>query len=112
MFAAKSTLLFAVFAISIRLASAIPPACLLAAVKCVSNKFYQRFHSDNDCSTQSNPADLPTLCGKDSSKVQEQIRSLCGDKTEAALDAYRNTCKAIGKTIRTLMLCGIWYLKA
>jgi hypothetical protein len=54
-------------------------------------------------STQSSPADLPTLCGKDSSEVQEQIRDLCGDDTDAALDSYRSTCTAIGKSIRTFM---------
>ena len=43
MFSTKSTLFFAAVAISLRLASAIPPACLLAAVKCVSSNIPLKF---------------------------------------------------------------------
>ena len=50
-------------------------------------------------STQQSPADLPTLCGSDSSKVQAAIKKVCGDNTQAALDAFANTCKGAGKTV-------------
>lgn len=50
-------------------------------------------------STESNPADLPTLCGSDSSKVQAQIKKLCGDNTDAALKAYKETCGSVGESV-------------
>lgn len=50
-------------------------------------------------STQSNPADVARLCGADSSEVQSQIKKLCGNNFEAALNSYRDTCEAAGKSI-------------
>ncbi|MCJ1361587.1 hypothetical protein MMC16_000687 [Acarospora aff. strigata] len=86
MFAAKSTLFFALFAVSTRLAvAAVPPACLLAAVN-----------------TQPNPADLNTICGSDASKVQGQISKLCGSNTDAAMSAFSSTCSAAGKTVSSM----------
>lgn len=55
--------------------------------------------ADIHLSTEDNPADVALLCGAHSSNVQAQIKKLCGDNVEAALSAYRDTCKAAGKTI-------------
>ncbi|KAL8829331.1 MAG: hypothetical protein Q9170_006215 [Blastenia crenularia] len=89
MYAAKSTLFLAIFAASTQLVAALPPACLLAAIN-----------------TESNPADLPTLCGSDSdsSKVQAQIKQLCGGNTDAAMKAYKETCGSAGKTDELLIV--------
>lgn len=59
--------------------------------------------SDACSSSESNPADVLTLCGKDSSKVQDQIKKLCGDNVEAALYAYNTTCQEHGKLICMLI---------
>ncbi|MCJ1430450.1 hypothetical protein MMC29_008368 [Sticta canariensis] len=82
MLGAKSTVVLAFLAISAQLAVAAPPACLLAAVN-----------------TEDNPADVALLCGAHSSNVQDQIKKLCGNDVQAALDAYKDTCKSAGKTI-------------
>ena len=99
MFAPKSALFVALFVTSAQLAVAAPPACLLAAVKCE----FQFQSGWNDClhphSTESNPANLPLLCGADSSKVQTQIKKLCGANTNAALTSYKETCGSVGKTV-------------
>lgn len=55
-------------------------------------------------STEENPADVALLCGAHSSDVQAQIKKLCGSDSEAALNAYKDTCKAAGKSISTLSL--------
>lgn len=57
--------------------------------------------ADIHLSTEDNPADVALLCGAHSSDVQAQIKKLCGNDVEAALSAYRDTCKAAGKTIST-----------
>ncbi|KAL9004514.1 MAG: hypothetical protein Q9188_002671 [Gyalolechia gomerana] len=86
MYAAKSTILLTLFAASVRLVAALPPACLLAAVKYAAH-------------TESDPADLPTLCGSHSSQVQAEIKKLCGDNTDAAMKAYKETCGSVGETV-------------
>ena len=50
-------------------------------------------------STQSNPADVPTICGENSSLVETEINNLCsGDNTEAALEAFSSVCgNPVGK---------------
>lgn len=104
MFNKKSTLFLALFVISAQLTIAAPPACLLAAVKYAGPLSCYVDGSNCFLSTQPKPADLDALCGKDSSEVQDQIRNLCDNYVEAALDAYRSTCKAVGKDICTFTL--------
>ncbi|KAL8711621.1 MAG: hypothetical protein Q9220_004031 [cf. Caloplaca sp. 1 TL-2023] len=85
MFAAKSTLLAAIFAVSAQVVTAnVPPGCLIAAIN-----------------TESTPADTSLLCGADSAKVIAQIHTLCKSSaaTDAAMSQYRDTCKSAGKTI-------------
>ncbi|MCJ1225439.1 hypothetical protein MMC12_002088 [Toensbergia leucococca] len=89
MFAAKSTILLALFAASAQIVAAVPPACLLAAVN-----------------TEQNPADLPTICGVDSPKVQNQIKNLCGGNTDAALTAFYDVCKSAGVTVSSVSSSG------
>ncbi|KAL8689925.1 MAG: hypothetical protein Q9224_004527 [Gallowayella concinna] len=83
---AKSTLLAALFAVSAQLVAAneIPPACMLAGVN-----------------TQPEPWNLNALCGKDSSKVQNEIRKACNTETttNAALKAYKARCADADKTV-------------
>ncbi|KAI9731717.1 MAG: hypothetical protein M1834_004506 [Cirrosporium novae-zelandiae] len=74
MFASKSTIVLAFLAIA-QIASATTPACLLAAVN-----------------TESDPSDLTTICGKDSSKVKAQISSKCDSYLAAAMTAYSSVC--------------------
>ncbi|KAL9604971.1 MAG: hypothetical protein Q9219_000159 [cf. Caloplaca sp. 3 TL-2023] len=82
MYATKSALFLAIFAASTQIVAALPPACLLAAVN-----------------TESDPADLPTICGSHASKVTAQIKQLCGDNTDAAMKAFKETCGSAGETI-------------
>jgi hypothetical protein len=58
-------------------------------------------------STETNPADLNTICGTDAGKVQAQISKLCGSNTDAAMSAFSSTCSAAGKTVckETLLVC-------
>ncbi|KAI4242243.1 MAG: hypothetical protein L6R40_004114 [Gallowayella cf. fulva] len=83
---AKSTLLAALFAASAQLVAAneIPPACMIAGVN-----------------TQPEPWNLAALCGKDSSKVQNEIRKACNSEstTTAALKAYKDRCDEAGKSV-------------
>ncbi|KAL8733354.1 MAG: hypothetical protein Q9166_002178 [cf. Caloplaca sp. 2 TL-2023] len=84
---AKSTLLVALFAASAQLVAAnVPAACLLEAVN-----------------TQPNPVDTAALCGKDSSKVQSEIKNACktSEHLKAAQQAYSDICNAAGKTVST-----------
>jgi len=100
MFAAKTTILLALLAVSSKLVAAGPPACLLAAIKydlCLALKWEEA----NGCgSTESNPEDLQTICGDDASKVMNQIASLCGSNKDTAMQAFVDTCSAAGKTVR------------
>ncbi|KAL8744920.1 MAG: hypothetical protein Q9190_002901 [Brigantiaea leucoxantha] len=80
MFASKSTLFAAIFALSTGLVAAAPPSCLLAAVN-----------------TESNPADLPTICGPHSSKVKAELKKLCNENVDAAMEAFNDVCKSVGK---------------
>ena len=101
MFAIKITVLFAILSASSRLVVASPPACLLAAVRYyLEHETKKRMLSVN-YSTETNPADLSTICGADASKVESQITSLCGSNANAALQAFASSCSAAGKTVRT-----------
>ncbi|KAL8670258.1 MAG: hypothetical protein Q9168_005194 [Polycauliona sp. 1 TL-2023] len=84
---AKSTLLAALFAASTQLVSAaVPPGCFIAAVN-----------------TQPDPSKLGLICGSDSGKVKSEISSTCktAEYEKAAMAAFQDMCKSIGKTVST-----------
>ncbi|KAL2355612.1 hypothetical protein BJ546DRAFT_971143 [Cryomyces antarcticus] len=78
---AKSSIIFAVLAISAKLAVATPPACLLAAVN-----------------VQSDPADLKAVCGNATS-VESTISNICGSNVQPAMSAFSSVCKSAGMTV-------------
>lgn len=63
------------------------------------SKLHLQAITDAYQSTESDPADLPTLCGSHSSQVQAEIKKLCGDNTDAAMKAYKETCGSVGETV-------------
>ncbi|KAL8637002.1 MAG: hypothetical protein Q9228_005677 [Teloschistes exilis] len=83
MIAAKSTLFVALFAASAQLVTATPPGCLIAAIN--------------------TPWDISLLCGAHSGAIQGQIKQQCNTKeeTDAAMQAYKETCASAGKTVST-----------
>ncbi|KAJ5095293.1 Period circadian protein [Penicillium argentinense] len=82
MFFKKSTLALAFVALASFVSADQTPACLLSVI-----------------GDTANPADLATLCGDDSKKVQSNISDKCGDKADKALKFYANTCKENGHTV-------------
>ncbi|KAF4627136.1 hypothetical protein G7Y89_g11016 [Cudoniella acicularis] len=75
MYASSTLILGAIMALA-RVVVATPPACLLAALQ-----------------SQSNPADLKSLCGTLQSAMQGNITAKCsGDALSAAVSAYSATC--------------------
>ena len=50
-------------------------------------------------STEPDPTDYNTVCGKDASKVESQIQNLCGNNVGAAMTAFSSICAAAGKTV-------------
>ncbi|KAL3427658.1 hypothetical protein PVAG01_01166 [Phlyctema vagabunda] len=80
---ASSTFLFAAVMALARVASATPPACLLAAM-----------------GAQSNPADLDSICGSLQNAVAGNITEACsGDNEAAAIKIYSSSCLAAGVTV-------------
>ncbi|OCL13881.1 hypothetical protein AOQ84DRAFT_351781 [Glonium stellatum] len=75
----KSTFVLAFFAIA-KLATATPPACLLAAIN-----------------TQDDPSKVSDICK--SSKMEPTIISYCGDNTQQALSDFASVCKGVGVTV-------------
>lgn len=48
-------------------------------------------------STQDEPGDLESLCGRSASEVQETIEELCdADTIDLALETYEDTCSGYG----------------
>ncbi|KAF2461479.1 hypothetical protein BDY21DRAFT_360583 [Lineolata rhizophorae] len=82
----KTAFVFAFFAVA-RLATATPPACLLAAV--------------NECP---DPSDLEAVCGDYGSDVQSFLGSNCGDYEEDAMSAFDETCSSAGHSVGTFTL--------
>jgi hypothetical protein len=58
-------------------------------------------------STEPDPADFTTVCGKDATKVASGISSACtGSDAQAALTAFSSSCSAAGHPIcRLQSLC-------
>lgn len=52
-------------------------------------------------STDSTPWDIALLCGAHSGAIQGQIKQQCNTKeeTDAAMQAYKETCASAGKTV-------------
>jgi len=75
----KSAFVLAFFAIA-KLATATPPACLLAAIN-----------------TQDDPSKVSDICK--SSKMEPTIVSYCGDNTQQALSDFASVCKGVGVTV-------------
>ncbi|RHZ47232.1 uncharacterized protein CDV56_104976 [Aspergillus thermomutatus] len=82
MYFAKSAFVVSLLALCRVAVAADPPSCLLAAI-----------------GTESNPADLASLCGSASSAVQSQISQSCGDDTQTAMTFYSNTCASAGHQV-------------
>ena len=72
------------------------------------------------CSTQSEPGDLESLCGRNASEVEDSINELCDeDSVDMALEAYEETCSGSGYDscksciafgwVRALLMAD-WYL--
>jgi hypothetical protein len=81
----KSTIVFTLLALSSSIIAATPPACLLAAVN-----------------TEQSPGDLSVVCGKDATKVQSAIASLCsGSAVTPAQNAFIATCSGAGVQVGT-----------
>lgn len=55
-------------------------------------------------SSQPNPADLKTICGKNAGQVQDSISEKCSDDKQAALKYFSNTCSSNGHKVGTC-----WY---
>ncbi|KAK3067231.1 hypothetical protein LTR53_016018 [Teratosphaeriaceae sp. CCFEE 6253] len=82
---AKTTTLFAAFALATRLVVATPPACLIAAVN-----------------TQPNPAALKAVCsGSNATAVADYICKNCSSNAAAALSAFAGVCSGVDVTIGT-----------
>jgi hypothetical protein len=75
----KSALVLTFFVIA-KLATATPPACLLAAIN-----------------TQDDPSEVSDICK--SSKMEPTIISYCGDNTQQALSDFASVCKGVGVTV-------------
>ena len=45
------------------------------------------------------PSDLEASCGRDADKIQASIEEFCGDYTDAAMKAFKETCQEVGKDI-------------
>ncbi|PSK34586.1 hypothetical protein B9Z65_8912 [Elsinoe australis] len=79
---AKTSFIFAAFAVAAQLASAqTPPACLLAAVN-----------------TNQNPADVNAICKK-SSEMGDKLNDMCGDNLDSAQKAFTSICKNAGVAV-------------
>ena len=79
----KSTILLTFLALSSSIIAATPPACLLAAVN-----------------IEQNPSDLSVVCGKDATKVQSAIASMCtGSNVAQAQSAFVSTCSGAGVSV-------------
>ncbi|KAI9695813.1 MAG: hypothetical protein M1820_008407 [Bogoriella megaspora] len=72
---AKLSLVFALFAASAQVAYAVPPSCLLDAIN-----------------TQSNSADLKSICITNAAAVKSAITDKCGSSAQDALTAYKKVC--------------------
>lgn len=79
----KTTLLFSVLALAVRVFAAVPPACLLSAVN-----------------IQDAPGDLDAVCGDEALEIQEAIASMCtGDNISVAQSAFISTCSVAGSSV-------------
>lgn len=84
-----------------QLVAAIPPACLLGALKSVKPKdtaIDGRANNLNS-SQQQNLADVKTICKSHVSDVEGSIADMCGDNVKAALAAFADTCKEEGVSV-------------
>jgi len=78
----KSAFVLAFFVIS-KLATAAPPACLLAAIN-----------------TQDDPSKVSEICK--SSTIEPTIISYCGNNTQQALSDFASVCKGLGITVSSV----------
>ena len=51
------------------------------------------------CSTCENPADIKSVCSKESDKVTSYLTKNCGDYEDAATKWFKETCEDAGETI-------------
>lgn len=108
----KSTLLVAAFGFC-GAVLAVPPACMLNAVKYVliPLQAFPSFTSVENTrelynvltvySKEPNPAAMDTICGKKADKVMDKIHDSCGGQEKAALKAFSSACKDAGKKVCT-----------
>ncbi|RMZ08910.1 hypothetical protein D0862_03796 [Hortaea werneckii] len=86
---AKTTILFALFSVATRFASAAPPACLLAAVN-----------------TQPQPSALEAVCsGSNATEVENYICKHCGSDAETAMSGFASVCSRAGIKIDESASC-------
>lgn len=50
---------------------------------------------------QPDPVDFKTICGSESSDIQEAIRDACESNARAALEAYADICSENGHSVST-----------
>jgi hypothetical protein len=78
----SKTILAVVFTALTSFAAASPPACMLGAIN-----------------TYKTPSDLPAVCKE--KDMTSKIAKMCGDNTEAALEAFADTCNGAGVKVST-----------
>ncbi|KAJ5081515.1 Period circadian protein [Penicillium alfredii] len=84
MFFKKSAVALAFVALTNIVSAGQTPACLLSVI-----------------GNTPNPAKLSDICGSDAHKIQSAIEKECGDKSDAALKFFANTCKDAGHKVES-----------